>query len=112
MNRVSRFDPAAGVAATHDGIDEMSTSEWRGTVVKKYQALPDGSNLHRRILVRLDDGETVKTRVDRATWKALAVGDTVVSTCGWVTKGLGPASLPLVERQLTVRRRNLCAVSG
>ena len=32
--------------------------------------------MYRRILVRLDDGETVKTRVDRDTWKALAVGDT------------------------------------
>ncbi len=58
----------------------MSAPEWRGTVVKKYRALLDGSNLYRRILVRLDDGETIKTRVDRGTWKALAVGDTVVRT--------------------------------
>ena len=60
----------------------MSAPEWRGIVVKKYRALLDGSNLYRRILVRLDDGETVKTRVDRGTWKALAVGDTVVRTAG------------------------------
>ena len=37
----------------------MSAPEWRGTVIKKYRALLDGSNLYRRILVRLDDGETV-----------------------------------------------------
>jgi hypothetical protein len=55
----------------------MSTSECRGIVVKKYRALLDGSNLHRRILVRLDNGDAVTTRVDRATWKALAVGDAV-----------------------------------
>jgi hypothetical protein len=58
----------------------MSAPEWRGTVVKKHRALLDGSNLYRRILVRLDDGETVKTRVDRNIWNALVVGDTVVST--------------------------------
>ena len=61
---------------------EMSAPEWRGTVVKKYRALLDGSNLYRRILVRPEDGETVKTRVDRGTWKALAVGDAVVRTAG------------------------------
>ena len=60
----------------------MSTSEWEGTVVKKYRALLDGSNLFRRILVRLDDGQTVKTRVDRGTWKALAIGDAVRKSPG------------------------------
>jgi hypothetical protein len=55
----------------------MSTSDCRGTVVKKHRALLDGSNLYRRIRVRLDNGDTVTTRVDRATWKALAVGDIV-----------------------------------
>jgi len=55
----------------------MSKPEWQGTLVKKYRALLDGSNLYARILVRLDDGQTVKMRVDRATWKALAVGDAV-----------------------------------
>ena len=48
-----------------------------GHFVKKYRALLDGSNLYRRIRVRLDDGQTVKARVDRGIWKALAVGDTV-----------------------------------
>jgi hypothetical protein len=60
----------------------MSTSEWQGTVVKKYRALLDGSSLYRRILVRLDNGDTVKARVDRATWSALTIGDTVVKTPG------------------------------
>ena len=61
---------------------EMNTSEWEGTVVKKYRALLDGSNIYRRMLVRLDSGETVKTRVDRTTWKALAIGDPVRKTPG------------------------------
>jgi hypothetical protein len=56
----------------------VSPVEWRGTVVKKYRALLDGSSLYRRILVRLDNGNTVKTRVDRDMWKALTIGDTVV----------------------------------
>lgn len=58
----------------------MSAPMRQGTVVKKYRALFDGSNLYRRLLVRLDDGQTVKTRVDRATWRALAVGDAVQMT--------------------------------
>jgi hypothetical protein len=58
----------------------MAKPEWQGTVVKKYRALLDGSNLYARILVRLDDGQTVKTRVDRATWKTLAIGDAVRKT--------------------------------
>jgi hypothetical protein len=61
-------------------VDQVATSEWEGTVVKKYRALLDGSNIYRRILVRLDNGETVKARVDRATWKALAIGDPVRKT--------------------------------
>ena len=62
--------------------DDMSTPEWRGTLVKKYRALLDGSNPYRRILVRLDNGDTVKTRVDRDTWNALAIGDSVVKAAG------------------------------
>jgi hypothetical protein len=60
----------------------MSPSEWHGTVVKKYRGLLDGSNLYRRLLVQLDNGDTVKTRVDRATWKALTIGDAVAKTPG------------------------------
>ncbi|MHA7664134.1 DUF7489 domain-containing protein [Mycolicibacterium sp. HS_4_1] len=58
----------------------MSTGEWDGTVVKKYRALLDGANLYRRLRIRLDDGQTITVRVDRATWKALAVGDAVSNT--------------------------------
>ena len=58
-------------------MSEASPPEWEGIVVKKYRALLDGSNLYRRILVQLVDGQTVKVRVDRATWKALTVGDAV-----------------------------------
>ena len=58
----------------------MSTSEWEGTVVKKSRALLDGANLYRRLRIRLDDGQTITVRVDRATWKELSVGDRVSNT--------------------------------
>ncbi|MCX8558537.1 hypothetical protein OS121_26140 [Mycolicibacterium mucogenicum] len=58
----------------------MSTSEWDGTVVKKSRALLDGANLYRRLRIRLDDGQTITVRVDRATWKELSVGDRVSNT--------------------------------
>jgi len=58
----------------------MSTSEWTGTVVEKRRALLDGANLYRRLRVRLDDGQVITARVDRATWKALQVGDVVRNT--------------------------------
>jgi hypothetical protein len=58
----------------------MPTAEWEGTVVKKFRALLDGANLYRRLVVRLDDGHTFTMRVDRATWKALSVGDVVSHT--------------------------------
>jgi hypothetical protein len=61
-------------------MDDMSKTEWQGTVVKKYRALLDGSNLYPRILVRLDNGQTVKTRVDRTFWKGLTIGDAVRKT--------------------------------
>jgi hypothetical protein len=61
-------------------MDDMSEAEWQGTVVKKYRALLDGSNLYPHILVRLDNGQTVKTRVDRTFWKGLAIGDAVRKT--------------------------------
>lgn len=58
----------------------MCATEWDGIIVKKYRALLDGANLYRRLVVRLDDGHTVAVRVDRATWKALSVGDVVSHT--------------------------------
>ncbi|WP_433616340.1 DUF7489 domain-containing protein [Dactylosporangium sp. CA-139114] len=48
---------------------------WRGTVAKKSRALLDGSNLYRRLEVRLDDGTTLDVKVDRDLWKELEVGD-------------------------------------
>jgi hypothetical protein len=64
----------------------MSTSQWEGTVVKRSRALLDGANLYRRIVVRLDDGQIVKVRVNRVTWKALTVGDAVRNTPGGLQK--------------------------
>jgi hypothetical protein len=58
----------------------MSDARNRGVVVKKHRALLDGSNLYRRLDVRLDSGETIRAKVDRATWQALSVGDTVIGT--------------------------------
>ncbi|MUL78489.1 hypothetical protein [Mycolicibacterium sp. CBMA 226] len=58
----------------------MSIAEWEGTVIKKNRALLDGANLYRRLVVRRDDGHTFTMRVDRATWKALSVGDVVSHT--------------------------------
>ncbi|GCA98449.1 hypothetical protein [Mycolicibacterium sp. NCC-Tsukiji] len=60
----------------------MSTSEWEGTVVKKFRALLDGANIYRRLRIRRDDGQTITVRVDRATWKELSVGDRVSNTAG------------------------------
>ena len=55
---------------------------WSGTVVKKSRALLDGSSLHRRLKVRLDDGTERDVRVERAVWKELEVGDRLVKPAG------------------------------
>jgi hypothetical protein len=55
---------------------------WTGTVVKKSRVLLDGSNLYRRLKVRVDDGSTMRVRVDRALWKELEVGDHLVKEAG------------------------------
>lgn len=60
----------------------MSNSEWQGVVVKKSRGLLDGSNLYRRIAVRLDDGSTTKIRVSRELWTSLVVGDRIVKQSG------------------------------
>jgi hypothetical protein len=57
-------------------------SAWTGTVIKKSRALLDGSNLYRRLKVRLDDGSHIKVRVDRDMWKGLKVGDRLVKRPG------------------------------
>ncbi|MEV0567569.1 hypothetical protein [Dactylosporangium sp. NPDC050588] len=62
----------------------MRTSEnaWSGTVAKKSRGLLDGSNLYRRLKVRLDDGTHVDVKVDRDLWSQLEVGDRVVKAEG------------------------------
>lgn len=62
----------------------MDTNEnaWSGTVAKKSRGLLDGSNLYRRLKVRLDDGTHVDVKVDRALWHQLRVGDRVVKAAG------------------------------
>ncbi|WP_433222469.1 DUF7489 domain-containing protein [Dactylosporangium sp. CS-047395] len=51
---------------------------WSGTVAKKSRALLDGSNLYRRLEVRLDDGTELKVKVERKLWDELEVGDRLV----------------------------------
>jgi hypothetical protein len=62
----------------------MTTREdaWSGTVLKKSRALLDGSNLYRRVKVRLDDGTDIDVKVDRNVWKQLEVGDRLVKQEG------------------------------
>ncbi|MEU6189390.1 hypothetical protein [Nocardia sp. NPDC047038] len=60
----------------------MTQQEWRGTVVKKSRGLLDGANLYRRLHVRLQDGSTMKIRVNRTLWKVLEVGDSVIKRAG------------------------------
>jgi len=55
---------------------------WDGTVVRKSRGLLDGSNLYRRLEVRLADGEVTKVRVDRELWDGLEVGDHVSKAPG------------------------------
>ncbi|WP_069167118.1 DUF7489 domain-containing protein [Nocardia altamirensis] len=55
----------------------MVQQEWQGTVVKKSRGLLDGANLYRRLVVRLDDGNTIKVRVNRALWDSIEPGDSV-----------------------------------
>jgi len=55
---------------------------WSGTVAKKSRALLDGSNLYRRLEVRLDDGTHLKVKVDRDLWSRLEVGDRLVKAEG------------------------------
>ena len=55
---------------------------WSGSVVKKSRGLLDGSDLYRRVTVRIDDGRVEKIRVDRALWKQLDVGDRLLKEAG------------------------------
>lgn len=60
----------------------MVQQEWRGTVIKKSRGLFDGANLYRRLIVRLEDGSTVKLRVNRALWNTVEAGDSVTKHLG------------------------------
>ena len=55
---------------------------WEGTVVGKSRGLLDGSNLYRRLKVRLGDGTTAKVRVPKVLWDDVAVGDALVKAVG------------------------------
>ncbi|MQY31914.1 DUF7489 domain-containing protein [Nocardia aurantia] len=59
----------------------MSDS-WEGVVLRKSRGLLDGSNLYRRLTIRLADGTAVKVRVDRDVWNNVTVGDTVSKAPG------------------------------
>lgn len=60
----------------------MTADVWEGVVVKKSRGLLDGSNLYRRLHVRLADGSVVKVRVDRMLWTQVAPGDRVTKVAG------------------------------
>ncbi|GGM79335.1 hypothetical protein ACFFX1_21090 [Dactylosporangium sucinum] len=60
----------------------MNKDAWSGTVAKKSRALLDGSNLYRRLEIRLDDGTHVDVKVDRDLWNQLEVGDRLVQEEG------------------------------
>jgi hypothetical protein len=62
--------------------DATVTESWDGTVVKKSRGLLDGSNMYRRLEVRLSDGQTRKVRVSRALWDSVEVGDSVSKADG------------------------------
>jgi hypothetical protein len=55
---------------------------WSGTVTKKSRGLFDGSNLYRRVRVRLEDGTRIDVKVDRDLWRELEVGDRLVQDRG------------------------------
>ncbi|XVU27639.1 DUF7489 domain-containing protein [Actinoplanes sp. CA-054009] len=50
--------------------------------MKKSRGLMDGSNLYRRLKVRLDDGAELDVKVDREVWDRLEVGDQVAKEEG------------------------------
>jgi hypothetical protein len=62
----------------------MTTNKdaWTGTVVRKSRGLLDGSNLYRRLRVRLEDGTKLNVKVDRDVWKGVAIGDRLVKQPG------------------------------
>jgi hypothetical protein len=59
-----------------------SADAWQGIVLKKSRGLLDGSNLYRRLKIRLLDGSTIKVRVGRELWSSIVEGDIVSKTSG------------------------------
>jgi hypothetical protein len=55
---------------------------WEGVVLKKSRGLLDGSNMYRRLTIRLADGTTSKVRVDRDLWSTVTEGDIVSKAPG------------------------------
>lgn len=55
---------------------------WEGVVEDKSRGMLDGANMYHFVKVRCVDGRSMKVRVDRALWKAIAVGDRVVKEPG------------------------------
>ena len=55
---------------------------WEGTVLKKSRGLLDGSNMYRRLRLRLADGTERKVKVGKELWKTVHVGDTVAKAAG------------------------------
>jgi hypothetical protein len=60
----------------------MRHDAWEGTVVKKSRGLLDGSNMYRRLHIRLADGTVITVRVGRDLWNQVAEGDTVTKVAG------------------------------
>ncbi|MFJ9041831.1 hypothetical protein ACIRF8_35355 [Streptomyces sp. NPDC102406] len=59
-----------------------SDDSWEGIVTGKSRGMLDGANMYHFVEVRRADGETLKVRVGRRLWKALAVGDRIVKQPG------------------------------
>ncbi|MEU8792630.1 hypothetical protein [Streptomyces sp. NPDC048643] len=55
---------------------------WEGTVEDKSRGMLDGANMYHFVKVRRGDGQSIKVRVDRRLWKAIAVGDRIVKEPG------------------------------
>jgi hypothetical protein len=60
----------------------VMSEEWEGIVVKKSRGLLDGSNMYRRLTIRLVDGSTTKVRVGRALWDSVTEGDLITKAPG------------------------------
>jgi hypothetical protein len=60
----------------------MTNDIWEGIVIKKSRGLLDGSNMYRRLRIRLRNGSAIKVRVSRELWNAVTEGDTVTKAAG------------------------------